>query len=70
MAEAIRIMGWVSTNHCDEGEKEQGEDQDDFAAGEPEFGFTISLDRQYVQETVSRLAFDVEGIFQGSVTRK
>jgi hypothetical protein len=37
----LNTMGGVSTNHSDEGEKEQGEDQNDLSAGQPEFGFTI-----------------------------
>lgn len=44
MAEAIGVMGRVSTNHGDEGEKEQGEDQNDLSTRQPEFSFTISFD--------------------------
>ena len=56
MAEAISIMGGVSTNHSDEGEKEQGEDQNDLSAGQPEFGFTISFDSQDVKEATPESA--------------
>lgn len=36
----------VAANHCDEGEEEQGEDQDDLAAGQPEFGLAVGSDGQ------------------------
>jgi hypothetical protein len=41
----------VSAHHGDEGEEEQGEDQDDFASGEPKFSFTVGFDCQNVEET-------------------
>lgn len=52
VAEAIRIFLRVAAAHCDEGEGEHNEDQDDLAAGQPEFGFTEDLDGKDVEDTV------------------
>jgi len=41
----------VAADHGDEGEREDDEDQDDFAARQPEFGFTKDLDGKDVEET-------------------
>ena len=49
--ESIRIFLWVTADHCDEGEGEHNEDQDDLAAGEPEFGFAEDLDGKNVEDT-------------------
>jgi hypothetical protein len=56
---AVKAYGeaefWLS-GHSDEGEKEQGEDQNDLSAGQPEFGFTISFDSQDVKEATPESA--------------
>jgi hypothetical protein len=41
----------VPADHCDEGEGKEDEEEDDFAAGEPEFGFAVDFDREGVEET-------------------
>jgi hypothetical protein len=51
VAEAVRIFLWVAAAHGDEGEREHDEDQDDLAAGQPEFGFTEDLDGEDVEDT-------------------
>jgi hypothetical protein len=43
----------VSSHHGDEGEGEENGNEEDFAAGEPEFGLTVRLDGENVQETES-----------------
>ena len=50
-SEAVRIMQRVAADHGDEGEREDDEDQDDFAARQPEFGFTKDFDGKDVEET-------------------
>lgn len=52
VAETIRIFLGISAAHCDEGEGEHNEDQDDLAAGQPEFGFAEDLDGKDVEDTV------------------
>lgn len=56
MAEAICIMVGVPADHCDEGEKEQGEYQDHLTAGKPELGFTVGFDRQDIENTVEKVS--------------
>jgi hypothetical protein len=48
-------MLWVATAHCDEGEGEYDQDQDDLAAGQPEFSLTEDLDGKNVEDTVKNL---------------
>lgn len=55
VAEAVRVMFRVPTNHRDEGEEEQGEDQDNLAAGKPEFSFTVRFDGQNVDGAERRV---------------
>lgn len=52
VAETESIALGVAANHSDESEGEEQEDQDDFASGKPEFGFTVELDSENVQESV------------------
>ena len=51
VTETVGIMLRVAADHGDEGEREDDEDQDDFAARQPEFGFTKDLDGKDVEET-------------------
>lgn len=44
----------ISANHRDESEEEQGKDQNNLAAGEPEFRFTVGFDGQEVQNARER----------------
>ena len=50
--EAVDVALRVASNHGDEGEKEQGEDQNDLSTRKPELRLAISLDGQDVDETV------------------
>jgi len=51
VTETVGIVLRVAADHGDEGEGEDDEDQDDFAARQPEFGFTKDLDGKDVEET-------------------
>lgn len=51
VAETVGIVLRVAADHGDEGEGEDDEDQDDFAAGQPELGFTKDFDGKDVEET-------------------
>jgi hypothetical protein len=49
---------WVAPDHGDECEAEEHEDQDDLAAGKPEFGLTVRLDSEDVEKTRKSFSFD------------
>jgi hypothetical protein len=51
VTETVGIVLRVAANHGDECEGEDDEDQDDFAAGQPELGFTEDLDGKNVEDT-------------------
>jgi hypothetical protein len=53
--ESVCIMLWVAAAHCDECEGEYDQDQDDLAAGQPEFSLTEDLDGKNVEDTVKNL---------------
>ncbi len=46
MSKPVGVTARVPSDHGDEGEEEKGEDQDDLAARQPEFGFTICSNSQ------------------------
>lgn len=52
VAETVRIVLGISTHHGDEGEEEEGEDQDDLAAREPELGLTVRSHGQDVDGAI------------------
>lgn len=49
MSKPVGIVGRISTDHCDKGKGEEDQDQEDFTAGEPEFGFTVGPDGEDIQ---------------------
>jgi hypothetical protein len=53
VAEPVGIVLRVAANHGDEGEGEDDEDQDDFAARQPELGFTEDLNGKNVEDTIA-----------------
>ena len=53
ISETVSVMCRVATNHGNKGEAEEGKDQDDFASGKPEFGFTVCFDRKDI-DTATR----------------
>ena len=59
MSEAIGILLRVTSNHGDEGEREEDEDQDDLASAEPELSFTIGFDCKHVEETKCEVSIDI-----------
>lgn len=51
VAETVRITLRVTAYHGDKGEEEQTNDQNDLAAGKPEFGLTVRLDGENIDCT-------------------
>lgn len=50
VAEAEAVVERVAAEHGDEGVDDQADDQDDFAEGEPEFGFAVPFDGEDIDE--------------------
>ncbi|KAI6773661.1 hypothetical protein HG531_000510 [Fusarium graminearum] len=51
VTETVGILLGIAANHCNESEAEKHQDEDNLAARQPEFSFTVSLDSQDVEET-------------------
>lgn len=54
-------MLWVSANHCDEGEAEQHNDQEEFSGGQPKLGLPIPFDREQINDA-SKVSWEVVNI--------
>lgn len=52
VAESVCVVLGVATDHCDEGEGEHNEDQDDLAARQPEFSFAEDFDCKNVEDAI------------------
>lgn len=52
VAESVGVALRVTSDHGYEGEEEEHEDQDDFAAGQPELGLSEGADCEHVDEAV------------------
>lgn len=62
VSKAVGVALRIATDHGNEGEGEQYEDQDDFAATEPEFCLTICTDCKAIdQARVNGSAFEFCG---------
>ena len=53
--EAVAVVRRVATQHADQGEEDEADDQDDFAEGEPEFGFAVPFHGEDVDEAAGYL---------------